>query len=167
MSPDPTPLELFEAWDVPALLSGINGWAPFVGAGIEVEHLAEDASEVRVRMPLTEANANLVGVQFGGSLYAMTDPFLMILLMRRLGPGYRVWDRSASVEFLRPGTGEVRATVRVTEDEIAAVRAATADGAPHRPTWVVDVTDETGEVVARVTKELWVRRTPADQDETR
>ena len=161
MSPDPTPLELFEAWDVEALRAGINRYGPYAGAHIEVEHLAEDAGEIRVRMPLVPENANLVGVQFGGSLYAMVDPHLMILLMRRLGPGYRVWDRKARIEFLKPGVGEVRATIAVTEAELEAVRTACADGAPHLPTWTIDVTDEDGEVVARVTKVLWVRRVAA------
>lgn len=154
----PTPLELLAAWDVDVLRAAMNRWAPFAGPGIEVEHLAEDASEVRVRLPLTRDNANLVGTQFGGSLYAMVDPFLMILLTRRLGPGYRVWDRSAAIEYLAPGAGEVRAVIHLSEERVAEIHAACADGEPHLPEWTLEVTDTTGQVVARVTKTLWVRR---------
>lgn len=136
----------------------INSYPPYVGARIEVTHLAEDASEVRVRMPLEEDNANLVGTHFGGSLYAMVDPHLMILLKVRLGPEYVVWDRSASIEFLRPGRSTVHATIRVTDSEVEDIRRATRDGAKHLPEWTLEVRDEAGEIVASVRKTLYVRR---------
>ncbi|NNF28061.1 MAG: DUF4442 domain-containing protein [Gemmatimonadetes bacterium] len=136
----------------------INSYPPYVGAGIEVTHLAEDASEVRVRMPLEEDNANLVGTHFGGSLYAMVDPHLMILLKARLGPDYVVWDRPASIEFLRPGRSTVHATIRVTDSEVEDIRKATKDGAKHLPEWTLEVRDEAGEIVASVRKTLYVRK---------
>jgi acyl-coenzyme A thioesterase PaaI-like protein len=147
-------------WDPEALRSRINAYPPYVGALIEVTHIGADASEIRVRMPLEERNANLVGTHFGGSLYAMVDPHLMILLVQRLGPEFVVWDRAATIDFLRPGRGTVYAHVRITDDEIAAIREATREGQRHLPEWTVDVTDDAGEVVARVRKTLHVRRSP-------
>ena len=136
----------------------LNEYGPYRGARIEVTHVAEDASEIRVRMPLVDENVNLVGTHFGGSLYAMVDPHLMILLIRRLGPDYVVWDRAATIEFLRPGRGTVQATIRLAEVKLETIRAATAAGDKHLPAWTIDVTDEDGEVVARVTKTVYVRR---------
>lgn len=140
-----------------ALRMRINGYAPYMGAGIEVTHLAEDFGELRVQMRLTGQNRNLVGTHFGGSLYAMVDPHHMILLMRRLGPGYTVWDKSAAIEFVKPGRGTVQATIRVTDDDVAAIRAATASGQKHYPQWTVDVMDQEGDIVARVVKTLFVQ----------
>ncbi len=145
-------------WNAESLRRRINEYPPYVGARIEITHVAEDASEIRVRMPLEGSNANLVGTHFGGSLYAMVDPHLMILLTRRLGPEYVVWDQSASIEFLRPGRATVTATIRITESEIERIRDATADGSKHLPEWTLHVVDEEGEVVARVRKTLYVRR---------
>lgn len=145
-------------WDPEALLRRVNRYAPYAGAGIELTHVAPDASEIRVRMPLTERNTNLVGTHFGGSLYSMVDPHLMILLMQRLGPEYVVWDKSASIDFRKPGLGTVESTVRITEPEVSAIREATRAGAPHLPEWVIEITDEAGDVVASVTKTLYVRR---------
>lgn len=136
----------------------LNAYGPYVGAAIEVTHLAEDASEVQVRMRLVESNTNFVGTHFGGSLYAMVDPHLMLLLIHRLGPDYIVWDRAARIEFLRPGRGTVSATVRVTEAEVEAIREATARGDKHHPEWTLEVLNEDGEVVASVHKTLYVRR---------
>lgn len=147
-----------DSWDPEALRERINRYPPYVGARIEVTHIAVDASEIRVRMPLEEENTNLVGTHFGGSLYAMVDPHLMILLIQRLGPDYVVWDKSATIEFVRPGRGTVRATVRVTDAEVDAIRAATSGGEKHLPRWTLEVVDEEGEVVASVLKTLYVRR---------
>ena len=145
-------------WDPGALQARINDYAPYRGAGIRVTHIAADASEIRVEMPLTERNTNLVGVHFGGSLYAMVDPHLMILLMARLGPEYVVWDRAAGIDFLRPGTGTVRAALRITDEEVDAIRTAAADGRKHLPEWTVEILDEDDQVVATVRKTLYVRR---------
>lgn len=145
-------------WNAEWLRRRINEYAPYVGAGIEVSHLAEDASEIGVHMPLRESNANLMGTHFGGSLYAMVDPHLMILLTRRLGPEYVVWDKSASIEFIRPGRGTVSSTIRLTETEVERIRNATANGSKCLPEWTMDIVDEAGDVVARVRKTLYVRR---------
>ena len=146
------------AWDPEALRRRLNTYPPYAGAGIEVTHVAEDASEIRVRMPLERSNVNLVGTHFGGSLYAMVDPHLMILLIQRLGPGYVVWDRAATIEFVRPGRGIVHATIAVTDTEIDAIRAAAADGEKHHPQWTLEILDEAGELVATVLKTLYVRK---------
>ena len=78
-------------------------YPPYLGAGVRVTRAEPDLSRVDVELRLTRWNRNYVGTHFGGSLYSMCDPFFMLMLMTRLGPGYVVWDKSASIEFLRPG----------------------------------------------------------------
>ena len=136
----------------------LHAYPPYAGAGILVTHIAEDASEIRVEMPLTDRNVNLVGTHFGGSLYAMVDPHLMILLIQRLGPDYVVWDQEANIDFRKPGLGTVHATIRITDEEVEVIRSATADGDRHLPQWTLAILDEQDEVVATVLKTLYVRR---------
>jgi hypothetical protein len=73
-------------------------------------------------MRLTRWNRNLVGTQFGGSLYFMCDRFFVIMLMMRLGPGYVVRDKSAAIEFLRLGRGTVVATFELSQARVDEVR---------------------------------------------
>ena len=80
----------------------MNLYPPFLGRA-SVRHIAGDFREVRVRMGLNRLNRNYVGTQFGGSLYAMTDPFFMLMLMENLGRDYVVWDKAANIEFVSPG----------------------------------------------------------------
>lgn len=108
-------------------------------------------------MALTEANANLVGAHFCGSLYAMVDPHLMILLKARLGPRYVVWDRKAHIDFRKPGKGIVRSCIRITDQELLEIRDATSDGGRHLPEWTLEIRDEDDDVVAAVRKVLHVR----------
>ena len=53
----------------------MNWWPPFVGAGIKVETVSEDFRHIQVRLKASWFNRNYVGTHFGGSLFAMTDPY--------------------------------------------------------------------------------------------
>jgi acyl-coenzyme A thioesterase PaaI-like protein len=138
----------------------VNLYPPFLGAGVRIERITSDYREIDVAMPLRWYNRNYVGTQFGGSLYAMTDPFYMLMLMQALGPGYIVWDQAARIEFLRPGQGRVRARFRLDDAEVARLRAEAESGAPLRPVYTVEVRDEQDGLVARVEKTLYVRKKP-------
>lgn len=135
-----------------------NVYPPFVGAGIRVTEIASDWRYVRVVMRLRWYNRNYVGTHFGGSLYVMTDPFLMIMAMKTLGPDYIVWDRAAQIEFVSPGRGTVTAEFRLGDSDVHEMRVRTADGRRYEPWFDVDVRGEDGAVVARIRKQLYVRR---------
>lgn len=139
----------------------MNLWPPFIGAGIHVERLSPDYTEAVVRMRLGLLNRNYMGTHFGGSLYAMTDPFFALLIMHQLGRGYVVWDKASSIDYKLPGRGTVRARFRVTPEQVEAIRQATAGGDKFEPVFTVDVVNRKGEVVATVEKTVYVRRKPA------
>ena len=63
----------------------LNFYPPYLGAGVKVRYISSDFREVRVSMGLKWYNRNYVRTQFGGSLYSMTDPFYMLMLMENLG----------------------------------------------------------------------------------
>ena len=143
----------------PKLLQhGMNLWPPFIGAGIKVEHIGKDYKTARVRLRMGVANRNIVGVHFGGSLFAMTDPFFMILVRNQLGKGYVVWDQSAKIDFLKPGKGTVRAEFEITDAEVKEIVSAAANGQKVLRDFSVEVKDAGGDVVARVVKTLYVRK---------
>lgn len=141
----------------------MNLWPPFLGAGIRVREIAPDWRRVIVEMRLGLANRNERGTHFGGSLYAMTDPFFAQMLMCNLPADYRVWDKAASIEFVAPGRGRMRAELRLTDDDLATIRKMTAAGDKHLHVFKVDVVDEQKLVVARVDKVVYVRRRPEGQ----
>lgn len=137
-----------------------NLYPPYLMTGIRVERIDADWRRIDVAMPLRWYNRNYFGTHFGGSLYAMTDPFFVFMLVNNLGPDYFVIDQGASIRFQRPGRGRVRVRFSLTDAMLDDVRTNTAGGEKYLPTWPVEVTDEAGDVVARVEKTLYVRRKP-------
>lgn len=111
-------------------------------------------------MVLRFYNRNAVGTQFGGSLYAMTDPFYMLMLMQIMGRDYLVWDKAAAIEFVAPGMGTVYASFVIDDATVALIRQKTADGSAYFPEFTVDVMDGQGTLIARVRKTLYVRKKP-------
>ena len=135
-----------------------NWWPPFRGAGIRVREIAPDFRSATVELRTTLLNRNYVGTHFGGSLFAMTDPFFMIMMMKILGPEYLVWDKQATVRFLKPARGTVVARFRIAEERIAEARAATDAGEKYEPKFTVEIVDSEGVTVADVEKTLYIRR---------
>lgn len=140
------------------LLKLINLWPPFIGAGIRVKRVSPDLSQIEVEMKLRFWNRNYVGTHFGGSLYAMTDPFFMLMLMERLGQDYIVWDKAASIHFKKPGKSRVHATFHLPEEKLNEIRAQAVTGEKVEPLFSVSVTDDSGTVIAEVEKKLYVRK---------
>jgi acyl-coenzyme A thioesterase PaaI-like protein len=136
----------------------LNWWPPFRGAGIRVREIAPDFRSATVELRMRLFNRNYVGTHFGGSLFAMTDPFFMVLMMKNLGPDYLVWDKQGTVRFLKPARGTVTARFHLPEERIAEARAATASGAKFEPAFRVDIVDAQGVTVADVEKTLYIRR---------
>jgi acyl-coenzyme A thioesterase PaaI-like protein len=144
-----------KAWQMKLLL---NIWPPFLFTGIRVVDVSEDFRKAKVRLKLNIFNQNAVGVHFGGSLYAMTDPFYMLLVMARLGKDYIVWDKSADIDYIKPGKGTVTAEFIITDALIADILTQTAQGEKYLPEIPVYVKDAQGEIVAKLNRKLYIRR---------
>jgi len=142
----------------PALRRWINFWPPFVGTGIRVRHVASDMKSVDVELKLRFWNANYVGTHFGGSLFAMTDAFYMLMLMANLGRHYIVWDKAATIRYRKPGKGTVRAEFRLSDSQIEDIREKLKTLPKYEPIFSVEVKDEAGVVIAEVEKVLHVRK---------
>ncbi|HEV2539082.1 MAG TPA: DUF4442 domain-containing protein [Frateuria sp.] len=138
----------------------LNLWPPFLFNSIRVQHLAQDWSEARVVLRLRPWNRNYVRTQFGGNLFAMTDPFWMLLAMHRLGSDYYVWDKAGAIDFVAPGREDVYASFHLTEAMADELRAAAAGGEKVLRWFETEVATASGEVVARVRKQLYVRLKP-------
>jgi acyl-coenzyme A thioesterase PaaI-like protein len=136
----------------------INLWSPFRGAGIRVREIAPDYRRVVVDLRMRFDNRNYVGTHFGGSLFAMTDPWFMVMMMNNLGPDYIVWDKAGCVSFIKPARGTVTTRVELTEAMVEEARRNTESGGKFEPTYRAEIIDEQGVMVAAVEKTLYIRR---------
>ena len=136
----------------------LNHYSPYQGAGIEIDKIDLKNFHVRVKMPLTLRNQNIVGVHFGGSLYSMVDPFYMLILMHHLGSNYIVWDKAATINFLSPGRSTVYADIRLDLNEIDHIKKLTDNYQPVYRNYTLNIFDDTGLRIAEVQKTVYIRR---------
>jgi len=70
--------------------------------GIRVLELSEDWARARILLPLSGHTRNPGGSMFGGAVAALADPIAALACARRF-PGFSVWTRELTVDFLREG----------------------------------------------------------------
>jgi hypothetical protein len=99
-----------------------NFWPPFLGAGIKIDHVSNDRMHVKMLLKKRFWNRNIVGTQYGGSIYSMTDPIFMAMLLHHLQQDYIVWDKSASVRFRKPGKSNLTADFKLTHEDLEDIK---------------------------------------------
>jgi acyl-coenzyme A thioesterase PaaI-like protein len=139
------------------LIRKINLYPPFLGMGIRVKSYNDEFTRFEVELRSRWYNRNLFGTHFGGSLYSMCDPFYVFIVTMNLGPGYIVWDKTAAIRFLKPAKGTILAVFEVSEDRLEEIRAEVDRLGKNTYHFEVDLVDEAGQTVARVSKEVYVR----------
>ncbi len=95
----------------------MNWYPMYFGTGGKILFWAEDHSELHIRLRLNPWTYNYVGTIFGGSMFAASDPFYMLMLLRSLGSSYVVWDKSATIRFRKPGKSTLYAVCKVSEED--------------------------------------------------
>lgn len=136
----------------------INLYPPYLGAGVRINYISEDWRELHTSMSLRWYNRNAVGTHFGGSLYSMVDPHLMLLLFRLLGKGYWIWDKSAEIEFIKASDKRVTATIKVSGSDLEKIKHHTENGEKYLHEFMIEIRDEDNDLVAKVRKILYVKK---------
>lgn len=140
---------------------GFNFFPAFRGTGARVTYIAGDFREARVELPLSWRTRNYVGTIFGGSLYGSVDAMYMIMLIKILGPGYTVWDKAATIRFVKPGRSRLYARFLIEEEEIRTIIRLTETAPSVDRVYRVDLKDAAGVVHASVEKTIYIRRNEA------
>jgi hypothetical protein len=134
----------------------LNTWPCIFFSGARVSHLADDFTRLRVELPLNWRTRNSVGTIYGGSMYASTDPFYMLMLLQLLGKDYVVWDKGCTIRFKRPATTKLSAEFAISEEMLASVKTAVARDGETEVTWTVHYRDQAGVVHAQFDKLLYI-----------
>ena len=146
-----------------AISNKLRCWSFYVfacyrGTGGRPSFIAEDWSEVRLSLPLSWRTRNYVGTIFGGSIYSAVDPIYMLMLIHRLGKDYIVWDKSASIQFKKPGRETLHARFVVTDEELESIRSALETQRSVDRTYSIELKDTAENVCATVEKIIYIRK---------
>lgn len=119
--------------------------------------ISEDLLKITVRIKLSYKNKNYVGSMFGGSMFSASDPIYMIQYMEILNHEYVVWDKSATIRFLKPAKENVYMDFVVLPGEIEQIKREVAENGKYTFYKTVQLTNKTKNTVfAEVEKELYV-----------
>jgi acyl-coenzyme A thioesterase PaaI-like protein len=139
------------------MIRKINWWPPYLGAGIKVNSVNDEMTRFEVILRARWYNRNLFGTHFGGSLYSMADPFLLFICITNLGKDFIVWDKSASISFLKPAKGTILGIYEISNERLDEIRQEVIEMGKNTYHFEVFLTDEQGVQVAQVSKEIYVR----------
>ena len=135
---------------------GMNCHPLYFCTGGHVESISEDWKKTVLSLPLNWRTKNYVGTIFGGSLFSASDPFYMIMFIQILGPEYVVWDKAANIKFKRPGKGTVKATLEITDAEIALAKEKAQAAGEFEFQKTLQWLDAGGKVVSEIERTIYV-----------
>lgn len=115
---------------------------------------------VDVKISNSFLNRNYNGSIFGGTIYAATDPFYAILfdqLMQRRGFKVRVWLKSASIQYLKPGLTNLYFTLRITGEMIEDAERSLNETGKFVKSFPMELFNKNGDLCATVMNEVYLR----------
>jgi len=140
------------------IIRRVSLYPPYLGAGIKLKSVNEDFTRFKVQMKMHWYNRNIFGTHFGGSLYAMSDPFFVFIVMNFLGKEYIVWDKSAKINFKKPGKGTVEAVFEISNDTLSELKKDADEKGKNTYIFTAEITNSDNETVAVVEKEIYVKK---------
>lgn len=147
--------ESLKSWSIRWLLNRLPSYRR---AGGKLVFLASDLTFARVRVKYGWRTYGQKNAIFGGALYATVDPCYVIMLQWRLGRGFAVWDKSATIDFRKPGRSALYADFACSDDELAAIRREAHDHGRTERVFHVELRDAAGAVHAAFEKTVVVKR---------
>lgn len=136
----------------------LNIWPPFLFSGISVQEISKDFRHVKVRLKRKLLTSNYVGTLFGGSLFAMTDPFYMVMVLKNLGNGYIVWDKRSEIEYVSPGKKTVFAEFHLWDTDIDEIKREVEANGKFLKWFEVEIKTADSTIVAIVRKQIYIRK---------
>ncbi len=135
-------------------------YPPLLFQRIWVQRFHKGFKGVDVKIAKSVVNSNYNGSIYGGTIYGATDPFYAILfdqLLQRKGFKTRVWLKSASIQYLKPGHNHLYFTVTISDEMLhEAITALTTVG-KFVKAYPMEIFTKEGLLCATVSNEVYIR----------
>lgn len=145
-----------ESWKTWWFRTVMNLYPMFLGTGGRLTLIAADWREVNVSLPLSLWSKNYVGTIFGGSMFAASDPFYMLMLMHNLGKSYVVWDKSATIRFRRPAKEKITTQFVLKEEVLEEIKQKVALQGEMDFPFLVQWFNKEGKVISEIERTLYI-----------
>jgi acyl-coenzyme A thioesterase PaaI-like protein len=138
----------------------ISLYPPLLFQRIWVKRFHPGFRGVDVKINKSLFNKNYNGSIFGGTIFAATDPFYALLfdqLLQREGFKVRVWLKSASIQYLKPGRSDLFFTLLITDDMLNDAIVTLNNNGKFIRAYPMEIKNAAGEICATVLNEVYVR----------
>jgi hypothetical protein len=135
-------------------------YPPMLFQRIWIKRFHKGFSGVDVKIGKSIINTNFNGSIFGGTIYGATDPFYAVLfdqLLQRRGFKVRVWLKSASIQYLKPGRSHLYFTIVITDEMLEEASAALHTIGKFVKAYPMEIKDVDGVICATVMNEVYIR----------
>ena len=139
---------------------GLCLYPPMLFQRIWVRRFHDGFRGVDVKINKSLFNKNYNGSIFGGTIYAATDPFYALLfdqLLQREGFKIRVWLKSASIQYLKPGRSDLFFTLIITDEMLSEAIEALHTVGKFIKAYPMEIFNKSGELCATVMNEVYIR----------
>lgn len=130
-------------------------------SGGRITFISDDLRNVKIKLPLNWKTKNIVGTIYGGSMYGAIDPIYMVMFLKLLGKDYIVWDKSAKIEFKRPGRDILTAEFNIDNELLNDIRQELEEKKSITKDFVVELLDKNNKVSAKIEKTLYFQKNKA------
>ena len=138
----------------------LNFYPPLLFQRIWVRRFHPGFLGVDVKISNSLLNRNYNGSIFGGSIFSATDPFYAVIfdqLMQRRGFKVRVWLKSASIQYLKPGKSTLYFTLKISEEMINDAEECLRKNTKFIKSYPINLYNKNGELCAFVMNEVYLR----------
>jgi hypothetical protein len=139
---------------------GLCLYPPFLFQRISITKFYPDFMGVDVKIAKSLFNKNYNGSIFGGTIYCATDPVYALLfdqVLQRKGYKVRVWLKSASIQYLKPGRSNLYFTVFLSPEMLEEAVHTLDTVGKFVKAYPIHITNKEGELCATVMNEVYVR----------
>lgn len=135
----------------------IEYYPPFWLMRVKVLELADDFSRVRIKLPLTMFSRNMGNAMFGGHQASLADPIPALACAKKF-PGYSVWTRSLSVDFIREGNSHLELKFDFPEQAFNEIAHELNQNGKSTPTFELGIYREDGKMCTRISNTVAIRQ---------
>jgi acyl-coenzyme A thioesterase PaaI-like protein len=134
----------------------IEWYPPFFFMRVKVIELQGDFGLARIRLPLTAFSKNMGGAMFGGYQASLADPIAALACARRF-PGYSVWTRAMTIDFVREGNSDLELRFEFDDNLYGKIKEELEQTGRSTPTFKYALYRSDGEICSKVTNTVAIR----------
>ncbi|MFO7602412.1 MAG: PaaI family thioesterase [Gammaproteobacteria bacterium] len=134
----------------------LEWYPPFWLMRVRVVELSDDGRRIYLRLPLTLLSRNMGDSMFGGYQAAIADP-VAAMACNRVFPGYAVFTRAMSIDFIYPGNSDLELRFDLPPEVEQVVAAELAQKGRSTPTFHYGLYRDDGVLCTRVENTVAIR----------